>query len=104
MPKHFDEVGEELPCFVELSQQDWQQLIDVQHYLIEEVDEKFRVRIWKHFAQGFSWSVARIFREESVLEGRIVTGQTILNDVRKIVEDELFIIAVFLLLNGSKIT
>lgn len=104
MPKHFDKIGEELPCFVQLPKQDWHKFIDVQHYLIEKINEKFRICIWKHLAQGFSWSIARIFRKESVLEGRIVAGQAILDNVRKIVEDEFLVVTIFLLLNSRKIT
>ena len=43
---HFDEVAEELPDLVYLSQDDGHEFIDVQDYLVQEVDEEFFVYVW----------------------------------------------------------
>ena len=43
---HFDEVTEEFPDLVYLSKHDGHEFIDVQNYLVQEVDEELLVYVW----------------------------------------------------------
>ena len=93
--EHSYEIGEEFPCFVELSQKDGDEFVDIEHYLIKEVDEELSINIGH---------VAWIFGEEGVPECRAISRKAVLDDICQIVEDEFLIFGVLFLLNRDNST
>ena len=104
MPEHADEIREELPCFVEFPQQDGHELIDIEHYLVEEIDQKLRIDVRQHFSERFSGRISRIFGKESVPQCRAISGKAVLDDVCEVVEDQFLVLPVLLLLNRENFT
>lgn len=104
MPEHANEIREELPCFIELSQQDGHELIDIEHYLVEEINEKLRIDVRQHFPERFSGHISWIVWKESVPECRVISGEAVLDDVCEVVEDQFLVLAVLLLLNRDNYT
>jgi len=102
--EHSYEIGEEFPCFVELSQKDGDEFVDIEHYLIKEVDEELSINIGQHFSERFSGHVAWIFGEEGVPECRAISRKAVLDDICQIVEDEFLIFGVLFLLNRDNST
>jgi len=104
VPEHSYEIGEKFPCFVELSQQDGHEFVDIEDYLVEEVDEELSINIRQHFSERFSGHVAWIFGEEGVPECRAITRKAVLDDICQVVEDQFLVFAVLFLLNRDNST
>lgn len=99
--QHLEEVGEELPGLVELAEQDGRQLVEVEHDLVEEVDEEVAVDVRQHLPDGLGGAVLGAFGEEGVSEGGVVGGEALLDDVAEVVEDELLAVPVLLFLHRT---
>lgn len=104
MPEHANEIREEFPRFVEFSQQDGHELVDIEHYLVEEIDEKLRIDVRQHFSERFSGHISWVLGKEGVPECRAISGKAVLDDVCEVVEDQFLVLPILLLLNSENFT
>ena len=104
VPKHLHEIGEELPSFVDISQENWSQLLNVQGDLMQEVAVEFFVEVGQGLPQGLGGLILRILRHDQLPHCIVVGRQAVLNDQVDVVEDELLILVVLLRLHRRTLT
>lgn len=100
----FDEVAEELPGLVEFPQQDGDELSRVEQDLVEEGAEILAVEVGDVLPQGFGGLVLGALGQQEFLEGGVVGGQALLDDLVQVVEDQSFVVGVLFGLSGTGVT